>query len=216
MASAIWIKLLNEGISLFLLGGLGLILYRGFKRNQILLLETEDLVKRYLLFRGDKQARLKIYGEDEIVSAEILKTLSTSWKNFKKSYDQCLLSLSQNTNRTKLHLQLVTLGLVLNSARLLIEAYYFYGLTPRIFLVLSRELSSYVLVLVSFFLVRTQSEKFLSLKGNNKADREILFFPNGDTAGRKKEILYDEFDPLESMGAQNGKKDQNTGERTEG
>ena len=65
MNEVLWIKLLNEGIPLFLLIGLGFVLYRGFKKNQGLLSEREELLKRYLLFRGDKQVRLKIYGEDE-------------------------------------------------------------------------------------------------------------------------------------------------------
>jgi len=43
-----------------------ILLYRGFKQNQALLSEREDF-KRYLLFRGDKEVRLKIYGEDETV-----------------------------------------------------------------------------------------------------------------------------------------------------
>jgi len=210
MNEGIWIKLLNEGISLFLLIGLGFALYRGLKKNQALLSEREELLKRYLLFRGDKQVRLKIYGDDEKVYKELLKNLSNSWKNFKKAYDQCLLSLAKNTTKTKQFLYLITLGLLINSARHFIEAYFFFSLKTQFFYILVRELSNYVLVILSFFLLRTQTHKFLSLKGDVvKMDREILFYPNSLSTEREQEVLYNEFDPIETTGEGDGKEDQN-------
>ena len=210
MNEGIWIKLLNEGISLFFLIGMGFALYRGLKKNQTLLSEREELLKRYLLFRGDKQVRLKIYGDDEKVYKELLKNLSNSWKNFKKTYDQCLLSLAQNTTKTKQFLYLITLGLLINSARHFVEAYFFFSLKTQFFYIMARELSNYVLVILSFFLLRTQTHKFLSLKGEAvKMDREILFFPNSLSTEGEQEVLYNEFDPLETTGEEDGKEDQN-------
>jgi hypothetical protein len=210
MNEGIWIKLLNEGISLFFLIGLGIALYRGLKKNQTLLSEREELLKRYLLFRGDKQVRLKIYGDDEKVYKELLKNLSNSWKNFKKVYDQCLLSLAQNTTKTKQFLYLITLGLLINSARHFVEAYFFSSLKAQLFYIIVRELSNYVLVILSFFLLRTQTHKFLSLKGKvAKMDREILFYPNSLSTEGEHEVLYNEFDPLEKTGEEDGKEDQN-------
>jgi len=217
MSEVLWIRLLNEGIPLILLIGMGFVLYRGLKRNQILLSEREELLKRYLLFRGDKQVRLKIYGEDEKVYRELLKNLSNSWKNFKKTYDQCLLSLAQNTMRTKRILQLIALGLLINSARLFVEEYFFFGLQARFLYIVVKELSSYVLVILSFLFLRNQTQKFLSLKGEAvKMDREILFFPNNMSAEGEQEGLYNEFDPLEGTGAEDGKEDQNPHQRSEG
>ncbi len=210
MNEGIWIKLLNEGISLFFLIGLGIALYRGLKKNQTLLSEREELLKRYLLFRGDKQVRLKIYGDDEKVYKELLKNLSNSWKNFKKTYDQRLLSLAQNTTKTKQFLYLITLGLLINSARHFVEAYLLFSLKTQFFYIMARELSNYVLVILSFFLLRTQTHKFLSLKGEAvKMDREILFFPNSLSTEGEQEVLYNEFDPLETTGEEDGKEDQN-------
>src|SRR4030043_493120 len=143
MSGVMWIKLVNEGIPLIFLIGLGFVLYRGFKTNQTLLSEREELLKRYLLFRGDKQVRLKIYGDDEKVYKELLKNLSNSWKNFKKTYDQSLLSLAQNTTKTKQLLYLITLGLLINSTRHFVEAYFFYSLKARFFYFFVRELSNY-------------------------------------------------------------------------
>jgi hypothetical protein len=210
MNEVLWIRLLNEGIPLFLLIGLGFALYRGFTKNQSLLSEREELLKRYLLFRGDKQVRLKIYEGDEKIYHELLKNLSTSWKNFKKTYDQCLLSLAQNTTKTKHILQLITLGLLVNSTRLFTEEYFFFGLHARFLNIVARELPYYVLAIFSFILLRTQTHKFLSLKGEAvKMDREILFFPNNLSAEGEQEFLYDEFDPLEGMGVKDGEEDQN-------
>ena len=133
MNEVLWIRIVNETIPLILLVGIGFFLYRGLKINQALLSEREELLKRYLLFRGDRQVRLKIYGGDEKTYLDLLKNISSSWKNFKKVYDQCLLSLAQNTTKTKRFLQLITLGLLINTGRLFIEDYYFFGLEAHFF-----------------------------------------------------------------------------------
>jgi len=213
MNEVMWIRLLNEGIPLFLLIGLSFTLYRGFKKNQTLLSEREELLKRYLLFRGDRQVRLRIYGGDEKIYLDLLKNISSSWKNFKKAYDLCLNSLAQNTTKTKRFLQLITLGLLINTARLFVEDYYFFGLDTHFFYTTARELSSYVLVILSFFLLRNQTQTFLTLKGEViKMDREILFFPNNIDNQEEHEGLFNEFDPLEAKGVEDGKEDQNPGE----
>jgi hypothetical protein len=206
-----WIDFLNAGIPLLLLLILGFILFQGFKKNQTILLEREELLKRYLLFRGDKQVRLKIYGKDEEVYRELLKTLSSSWKNFKKSYDQCLLSFFQNTVRIKRLLLIFTLGLLINSARVLLTESFFSGLTNHFFYLVVREISNYVLVAFSFALLRIQTHRLLSLKGEvTKMDREILFFPNDLSTEGEQQGLYNEFDPLETIGRKNGKEDQDS------
>jgi len=208
MSEVMWIRLLNEGIPLVLLVGLGFTLYRGFKKNQTLLSEREDLLKRYLLFRGDKQVRLRIYRNDEKVYKELLKNLSNSWKNFKRTYDQCLLSLAQNSTKTKRFLFIITLTLLINSIRHFVEAYFFFGLKTSFFHIMARELTNYVLVVLGFFLLRTQTHKFLSLKGESaRMEREILFFPNSLSTEGEQEVLYNEFDPLEATGEEDGKED---------
>jgi hypothetical protein len=212
MNEVLLIRIINEAIPLILLAGIGFFLYRGLRINQRLLSEREELLKRYLLFRGDRQVRLKIYGGDEKVYMDLLKNISSSWKNFKKAYDQCLLSLAKNTTKTKRLLQLITLGLLINTARLFAEVYYFFGFDARFFYTTARELSSYVLVVLSFFLLRNQTQTFLTLKGEVvKMDREILFFPNNIESQEEHEGLYNEFDPLEAKGTEDGKEDQNPG-----
>jgi hypothetical protein len=205
-----WIKFVNEGIPLLFLIGIGFVLYRGLKINQVLLSEREELLKRYLLFRGDRQVRLKIYGGDEKIYLDLLKNISSSWKNFKKAYDRCLNSLAQNTTKTKRFLQLITLGLLINTVRLFIDDYYFFGLEVHFLYTLARELSSYVLAILSFFLLRNQTQKFLTFKGEViKMDREILFFPNNLEDQEEHEGLYNEFDPLETRRVEDGKEGQN-------
>jgi hypothetical protein len=213
MNEVLLIRVMNEVIPFLLLIGIGFVLYRGLRRNQTLLSEREELLKRYLLFRGDRQVRLKIYGGDEKIYLDLLKNISSSWKNFKKAYDQCLHSLAQNTTKTKRFLQLITLFLLMNTVRLFIEDYYFFGLEIHFFYTLARELSSYILVVLSFFLLRNQTQKFLSLKGDvMKMDREILFFPNNIENQEEHEGLFNEFDPLEARRVEDGKEDQDLGE----
>ena len=204
-----WTSFLDEGIPLLFLIALGLTVYRGFKMNQGLLSEREELLKRYLLFRGERQVRLKLHREDERVYHELLKNLSASWKNFKKTYDQYLVSFAQNTAKIRLSLQIITLGLVVNSVRLFVEDYAFSGLRPHLVNTLLKELPSYVLVILSFSLLRMQSHRFLSLKGEAaKMDRELLVYPNNSRDGEEKDSLYNEFDPLGLTGAGNDKEDQ--------
>ena len=213
MNEVLLIRVMNEVIPFLLLIGIGFVLYRGLRRNQTILSEREELLKRYLLFRGDRQVRLKIYGGDEKIYMDLLKNISSSWKNFKKAYDQCLNSLAQNTTKTKRFLQLLTLLLLMNTVRLFIEDYYFFGLEIHFFYALARELSSYVLVVLSFFLLRNQTQKFLTLKGDvMKMDREILFFPNNMENQEEHEGLFNEFDPLEARRVEDGKEDQDLGE----
>ncbi|HUL24047.1 MAG TPA: hypothetical protein VLZ10_21535 [Thermodesulfobacteriota bacterium] len=210
MNEVLWIRIVNETIPLILLAGIGFFLYRGLRINQSLLSEREELLKRYLLFRGDRQVRLKIYGGDEKVYRDLLKNISSSWKNFKKAYDECLLSLAKNTTRTKRFLQLITLGLLINTARLFVEDAYFFGLDTHFFYTIARELSSYVFVVLSFYLLRNQTQTFLTLKGEVvKMDREILFFPNNIDNQEDQEGLFNEFDPLEAKGTEDEKEDQN-------
>lgn len=203
------IKLVNEGIPLALLIGLGIVLYRGMGENQRLLLEREDLLRRYILFRGDKQARLKVYGGEEKIRGELLRTLSTSWKLFKKRYDEYLSALGRNASRTKLFLWLITLGLFVNSARLLIEEYYFYDLGERFLFLVAKEVLHYVWVVFGFFLLGMQTKKFLPLKGEAvKVDRETLFFSNDLSVGGEKEGLFNEFDPLWPKEEERGEEDE--------
>ncbi|MBM4348096.1 MAG: hypothetical protein FJ107_08185, partial [Deltaproteobacteria bacterium] len=164
MSGAMWINYVNEGVSFLLLVGIGLVLYRGLRKNQGYLSEREELLKRYLLFRGDIQVRLKVFGEDEQTYQELLKNLSESWKNFKKTYDLYLLSLSRNTTKVRRGLQLLAIGLLINSARLLLEEYFSSGIHSRFFYVAGKELSNYVLVVLSFLLLRSQTRRFVSPK----------------------------------------------------
>ena len=98
-------------------------------------------------------------------------------------------------------LQLITLGLLINSARLLIEEYYFYGFKDRFFLAAAKELLNYVLVLLSFFLLRVQARPYLAPNGKAaRIDLETLFFPNHLGNEKEHEYLYNEFEPLDDKG----------------
>ena len=217
MTMILWIKLINEGIPLLLLLGLSIATYRGLKKNQSLLADREDLVRRYLLFRGDKQVRLKVYGQDDKVQRELLKTLSNSWKNFKRTYDQYQTSFLANTARTKRVVQGITLGLVINSARVLIEEYYFYGFRDRFFLAAAGEFVNYVLVVLSLLLLRAQAKPYLAQNAKAaRMDLETLFFPNHLANEKDYEYLYKKFVPLDEKGAEDVAEDQDHHRRAEG
>jgi len=208
MNTTMWLDLLNEGIPLLLLIALGMALYRGLKKNHALLAEREDLLKRYLIFRGNKQIRLKMLEEEETSHQELLKNISTSWKHFKRTYDQYLTSFHQNTARTKLTLQIITVGLLINSLRGVMGDYLLTHSKIYLLFNIVKELSSYVLVILSFLLLRLQAHRLrLSKWKVAEMDREILFFPN-NLSEADSEGLYNEFDPLEVMKAEDGKKDQ--------
>lgn len=203
-----WLDLLDAGIPFLFLIAIGFTLCRGFKKNQKILIERDELVKRYLLFRGDKQVRLKIYGEDEQIYRELLKNISNSWKNFKRTYDEYLSSFSKNTRKTKRLLKVITLGLIANTARLLTEKYYFSGLNAHLIYNVIRELAGYILVFLSFYLLKIQTHRYLSLKGEvMRMDRDILFYPDNLSTEEEHEVLFSEFDPLESKREEDEKED---------
>ena len=217
MNSVVWIRLMNEVVPLILLAVLGGVLYRGLRKNQTILAEREELLRRYLIFRGDKQSRLRIYGGDEKVRQDLLKNLSNSWKEFKRAYDGYLHSFSRNTSQTKIFLELVTIGFLINSGRILFDEYYFFGLRARFFYLGLRELSNYVVVAVSFLLLRAQTHQLLSLKGKGlEMERESLFSPNGLLSEGDYEGLYNEFDPLERGEVGSEKEDQDPGRPGDG
>jgi hypothetical protein len=210
-----WMELFDEGISLLLLIALGLTLFRGFRKNNSLLTEREDLLKRYLLFRGNKQIRLRMFREDEKAYQELLKTISNGCKNFKKAYDEYLASINHNTARTRLLLWIITIGLLLNSVRLLIADYFWAGSPMLVFSTIVRELSSYVLVVLSFLLLKVQTHRLLLSRWKAaEMDREVLFFPDS-LSELESQGLYNEFDPFESPGAEDGEKDQDPNRGTE-
>jgi hypothetical protein len=217
MDAATWIKVANEGIPFLLLIGMGLVLCRGLSRNQILLSEKEDLVRRYILFRCDKQTRLRAYGGDERVCREIVRTLSASWRYFQKSYEACFQSLGLSTTRTRLILWLFTLALLVNTGRILGEEYYFYGFGARFPHLAVRELTNYVLVAFGFFVLHRQTRWYLAEKARTmKMDLEALFFPSSSDTEAGNEGLNNEFDPLDGAGGDHVRKDQDRDRRTGG
>ncbi len=214
--SSVWLEILDGGIPLLLLMALGLTVYRGFRKNSAFLAEGEDLLKRYLIFRTHKQIRLKTSTDDRETYQELIKTISNNWKNFKKAYDQNVISIRENTARTRLTMQIITLGLLLNTARLLIGEFFFSNSKLTLLSMSVRELSSYVLVILSFCLLRIQTRRLLHPKGKTgEMDRDILFFPN-TLSETETEGLYDQFEPIEAKGEDHGKEDQNHDRGLEG
>lgn len=214
--SPVWLEILDEGIPLLLLIALGLTVYRGFRKNSAFMAEGEDLLKRYLIFRTHKQIRLKTSADDRETYQELIKTISNSWKNFKKAYDQNFVSISKNTARTKLTMEIITLGLLLNTARLLIGELLFSSSKLTLLSLGVRELSIYVLVILSFFLLRVQTRQLLHPKGKlAEMDRDILLFPN-NLSETETEGLYDQFEPIEAKEEEHGEKDQNHDRGPEG
>jgi hypothetical protein len=80
---------------------------------------------------------------------------------------------------------------------------------------LAGELSSYVLVVLGFALLKVQTHRLLLSKWKaTEMDREVLFFPDS-LSELESQGLYNEFDPFESPGAENGEKDQDPNRGTE-
>jgi hypothetical protein len=206
--NALFMGFLDEGIPLLLLLALGLTLYRGFKKNHTLLAEREDLLRRYFVFRLNRQIHLKTFETDPKAYQGLLRSISTSWKIFKQRYDHYFVSLSRNTSRTKLTLLLITLGLVLNSFRMVARDYYFIHSRMNLLLAVVGELPNYILVLLAFLLMRAQTCRILLSRGKiAEMDRETLFIPNSLSEEEFKGIL-DEFEPMEEKRAEDGKEDQ--------
>jgi len=171
----------------------GLIL-QNRRKNQSIATDIENLIRRYIVFRGHRQALMKFHQKDEAVKHEILRTVSTSWNHFKTMFEKYTSNLEETNRRARNLLLILGALLVLNSLRNLAFADVLSQTrwTGLIFVV--KELPLYLFLITGFVLIRIQShQRGKSPLASFNGELDAIF---SDTE-QIQEALNDEFDPIE-------------------
>lgn len=181
-------------ISMVILGLLAYILIRGQRRYELLRMETEALVRRYMIFRG------KRYGAPGKIQArkgrnkKVLKTISRSWNKFKEYYVEKRTLLARNYQGMKKGFILGCILVALNTLREGIAGMLIVKSSSGFFLGLFPYLPHYLLVAVGFALLHTQHEEVGGTPPHQMDHALEAIFAAFD---REDSRLSEEFDPLE-------------------
>ncbi len=184
----------NPLISTCILGLLAFTIIRGHRRHELLRMETEDLLRRYMVFRGKKHSLLRRTQTDQGMGEEILRSISRSWHNFKEYHAQKLELLKGNYQWMKRGFIIGVILLVLNTLRDGVTELLVRGLPSGPFFGLSQDLPHYLLVVVGIALLRIQREEVYGSSSNQIDPALEALFADFD---REDPSLYEEFDPLE-------------------
>ena len=181
-------------ISFFILGLLAFLILRGHRRYELLRRETEDLLRRYIVFRGKKHGILREAQADKKTHEEILRSVSRSWHNFKEYHAQKIGLLKDNYQAMKKGLLIGGVVLVLNTVRVGLTGLLITGHPSGFFSALFHDLPHYFLVVVGAVLLRVQGGGVRRASPHHTDPAVATLF--GEFDGNDP-LLYEEFDPFE-------------------
>jgi hypothetical protein len=181
-------------ISLGILGLFAYILIRGQRRYELLRMEAEVLVRRYMLFRGKRYGAPGQIQARKGRSKKVLKTISRSWNKFKEYNVEKRVLLARNYQGMKKGFILGCILLALNTLREGIVELLIAEQTAGFFSGLYRYLPHYLLVVVGVVLLHTQHEEVCSTPPHQMDPALEAIFAAFDQEDSR---LSEEFDPLE-------------------
>lgn len=185
---------LDEWITLVLVILMTFCIYRNVRNYDSATQEMGTLFRRYLLFRNGKQITLKMHEQDEKVRNEILRSISRSWKQFRRIHGELVGTLLLNIRKTLLAYYVIFGILLINTLRVFLTDWSKTGGIPVTFEVAIKEGPSYLLLALGFLLIRIQTRQ---RRGGNGRPYEIeleTIFPD---IGVQDRSLYDEFEPID-------------------
>jgi hypothetical protein len=181
-------------ISIIILGLLAYILIRGQRRYELVRMEMEALVRRYMIFRGKRYgAPVKIQARKG-TNKKVLQTISRSWNKFKEYYVEKRTLLARNYQGMKKGFIAACILLVLDNLREGIAGLLIAESFSGFFVGLYRYLPHYLLVAVGVVLLRMQHEEVCSTPPHQMDPALEAIFAAFD---REDSRLSEEFDPLE-------------------
>ena len=107
----------NPLISIVILGLLAYVLIRGQRRYELLRMETETLIRRYMIYRGKRHRTLSKARLPKGTREQILKSISRSWHSFKAYHTQQRQLLERNYRGLRMGFIVGCVLLVLNTVR---------------------------------------------------------------------------------------------------
>jgi hypothetical protein len=171
----------------------GVILHN-YRKNQSIATDIDNLIRRYIIFRGHRQALMKFHQEDEAIRHEILKTIATSWNHFKSMLEDHTSTLQEANRRGRNFLLILGAFLVLSSLRNLALADVVGQVRWVSIMLVLKELPLYLFLVTGFVLIRVHAHR----RGRGplasfNSELDAIF---SDT-DQIQEVLNDEFDPIE-------------------
>ncbi|MEJ2068777.1 MAG: hypothetical protein P8Y09_12715, partial [Deltaproteobacteria bacterium] len=149
----------NPLISIVILGIIAYVLIKGHRRYELLRIETETLVRRYMIFRGKRHRTLSKARLPKGTREQILKSISRSWRTFKAYHSQQRGQLERNYRGLKMGFIIGCILLVLNTVREGIAGLVITELPSGLFIGLAQTLPYYLLVVVGIALLSIQKEE---------------------------------------------------------
>jgi len=188
------LKGLDEWITLVLVLLIASCIYRNVRNSGSITEEMDALSRRYLLFRNEKQIALKMHEQDEEVRNEILRSISNSWKHFRRMHGELVETLL-GTIRKILVAYYIILGIsVINTLRLFLTNWFASGGVPSPLEVAIKEGPSYLLLALGFLLIRIQTHRGRGGRGRPYEIELETLFPE---MGAQDRSIYDEFEPID-------------------
>jgi hypothetical protein len=200
------IKPFNPVISLCILALLAYILIKGQRRYELLHMEIEALVRRYMIFRGKRHASVGKVQAQKGTNKKILKSISRSWYKFKEFYVEKRDLLERNYRGMRWGFIVGCSLLIVNTLREGIAGLLITELPSGLFLGILHSLPPYLLAVVGFVLLRSQKEEVYGTPAHQIDPALEAIFANFDQENPR---LSEEFDPLEGEEEEEG---EETGE----
>ncbi len=169
-------------------------IYRNVRNYDSITQEMDTFFRRYLHFRNDKQITLKIHEQDEDVRNEILRSISKSWKHFRRIHGELVGTLSGNIRKTLLAYYVILGILLINTLRVFLTDWLKTGAVPATLEVAIKEAPSYLLLALGFLLIRVQTRH---RRGGSGRPYEIELETIFADIGVQDRSLYDEFEPID-------------------
>jgi hypothetical protein len=185
---------LNPLISIGILGLIAYVLIKGHRRYELLCMETEALVRRYMIFRGKRHNTLSKVQAKKESKEKILKSISRSWHTFKEYHTHKRELLRKNYRGMRMGFIVGCVLLVLNTVREGIAGLLITEFPSGFFAGLSQSLPQYLVVVVGIALLGIQKEEVYSVPSPQLGPTLEALFADFD---REDPQISEEFDPLE-------------------
>jgi hypothetical protein len=181
-------------ISLCIASLLAYILITGQRRYELLHMEIEALVRRYMIFRGKRHASMGKVQAQKGTNKKILKSISRSWYKFKEYYVERKDLIESNYRGMRRGFIVGCTLLALNTLREGIAGLLLTELPSGLFLGLLHSLPTYLVAAVGFVLLRSQKDEVYGTPTYQIDPALEAIFADFDQENPR---LSEEFDPLE-------------------
>jgi len=178
-----------------ILACIAVILIRGYRVYDGLRVETEQLFRRYIVFRGKKQSVLRSMGQGSETD-NILKSVARSWEVFKSHLAEKINRQGENYAWTKKWLMAGVICLLLNTLRGAATGLLVWKSPSGFLMRLYGDIPYYFLPLVGMAVLAAQRNAVR--EGGTNHTGSIFEMLSGDSQGAESG-LYEEFDPLEEL-----------------